>query len=157
MWIHILISIMGVCIYLGRCHEIYNPRKEQSAVYIQLSTPGGIQECIEACNKNRKCGAFAWISSGQCWVEDPGGNVAIAPTPGLMIMEKKRENECRGCPWDFVTLGLEGGCYYIAMDRLYWHDAEAACQELDPRAHLISINDEKVSWTPSNLLRPKSK
>ena len=139
-----------------KSHELYTGVTQYSGTFTKLSSPGGIQECIEACNRNRKCRAFAWSPTGGCWVEDPGGNATVQSiAAGLMIMVK-RESKCKGCPEGFVSLGLDGGCYYPVLDSRNWHDAEAACQELDPRAHLININDEKVGIKSLNEVDAKN-
>ena len=133
-----------VCVGQPKSYELYTGVTQYSGSFRKLSTPGGIQEYIEACNRNRKCGGFAWSQTGGCWVEDPGRKATVESIAiGLMIMIKM-ESKCKGCPEDFDTMGLAGGCYYPVLDRANWHNADASCQELDPRAHLISINNEKV-------------
>ena len=139
-------SILLLSFCLVKSHELYTSVTQYSGAFKKLSTPGGIHECIEACNRDRKCGAFAWSLTLGCWVEDPGGNTTVESFASLMIMAKKKENDCKGCPEDFVSLGLDGGCYYPVLDSRSWHNAEAAYQELDPRAHLIHVPTLQVNY-----------
>ena len=125
-------------------HELYVADKKFTSRFREMNVKG-IQECVEACNKDRKCGAFALSGHAQCFVEDPSGGVEF--NPNLSIMVKSSHHGCKKrCPEAFITLGMAGGCYYPVLDQiLSWEEAEAACQELDPRAHLISINNEEVN------------
>ena len=134
-------SVFFTWFCLVKSHELYAGVTQYSGTFKKLSTPGGIQECIDTCNRNRKCGAFTWSPIGGCWVEDNGGLFSI----GLVTMVKKKINKCEGCPWDFVNLGLQSGCYYPVSDRNNWENAEAACQELDPRSHLIRVDTSEVN------------
>ena len=126
-------------------HELYLPNKKLQIKFRGVEVPG-IQECIEVCNLDRKCEALAMNGHAQCFIEDSMGNVPPESVPDLIIMMKSSLNKCReDCPADFITLGLTGGCYYPVLDQeLSWEDAEAACQELDQRAHLFSANNLEV-------------
>ena len=43
------------------------------------------------------------------------------------------------CPVPFIKIGDLICCYYPVLEATNWDDAEAACQELSPSAHLISF------------------
>lgn len=127
-------------------HELYVAKKDYSASFTKLEVRNA-QNCIEACNQNRKCGAFAFVDQGDsvdCFIEDHFGKVRLIYVP---IMVKNYENKCEeGCSDGFTTLGgLVGGCYRPVMNqRVQWVEAEAACRELHCAAHLIRINNIKV-------------
>ena len=106
----------------------------------------------------------------ECFIEDTSGNITLESNSDLFIMVKVSGHRCKedspktvapaptlislqnnetgfqdGCPGNFSTLNLTGGCYYPVLDkRLNWRAAEAACQKLDSRAHLISVDNPDV-------------
>ena len=136
-----------MCICEIKTHQIYVANNQYSSRFTKVDIHD-IQACIEACSKDKKCGAFALGDEEnriECFLEDPSGSV-LESIPNLSIMVKSSVNKCReDCPSDFLTLGLTGGCYYPVLDQtLNWEDAEAACQKLDDRAHLISLDNQEV-------------
>ena len=139
----LLLILMGL--FQIKAHELYLLNKKIESQFREVEVPD-IQECIEACNLDRKCGALAMTGHAQCFIEDPTGNVTLTSRPGTVIMMKSSVNKCReDCPADFITLGLTGGCYYPVLDqKLKWEAAEADCQKLDHKAHLITINNLEV-------------
>ena len=71
----------------------------------------------------------------------------VAPAPALITVNNNGTRFQDGCPGNFSTLTLTGGCYYPVLEkRLNWRAAEAACKELDQRSHLISIDNRDVSF-----------
>ena len=107
----------------------------------------------------------------ECFIEDTSGNITLESNLDPIIMVKMGGHRCKedspetvvptqalitvmnnetssqdGCPGNFSTLNLTGGCYYpVLYKTLKWEAAEASCQELDQRAHLISVDNRDVS------------
>ena len=78
-------------------HELYLPSKKIGLKFRKVEVPG-IQECIEACNLDRKCESLAMNGHAQCFIEDPTGNVGnqgIRSIPDAVIMVKSSINKCR--------------------------------------------------------------
>ena len=57
------------------------------------------------------------------------------------------------CSAPFAEIDDLTGCYHIVQsdDEASWNEAEATCQSLDPRAHLVSFQSKEVRyyWQPS--------
>ena len=49
------------------------------------------------------------------------------------------------CPAPFTRIGDLTGCYRVVSKEVSWDEAEAACQALDPQAHLVSFESKQVS------------
>ena len=128
-----------------KAHELYLPNKKIKTKFRKVEVPG-IQECIEACNLDRRCGALAMDGHAQCFIEDSTGRVTPESIRDLSIMVKSSERRCKErCPSDFITLGLTRGCYYpVLNETLNWEAAEAASRKLELRAHLIRIRNQKA-------------
>ena len=138
--------------------ELYSSRDKTGIGFtkLEISPYSGIQECIEACNKEQYL-AFGWksrINSDQidCYVNNGTGSVELEGTAEIWVKENQREKykTCceKLCPPYFVNLGNLTGCYYPALnEEVTWDDAQSACQLLNPQAHLITLDSEEV--TPS--------
>ena len=129
----------------------------------------GTQECIEARNIDENCCAFgvkSRMSSDQidCYISNGTGPGELDAAVEIWVKFGKDEllvNKTRAmntktenCPSPFAKLGDIPGCYYPAVNELVtWQEAEDACQNLDPRAHLISFESLEARWHPSNLLK----
>ena len=143
---------LSLCPCSNKAHEFYVANNDFSADFKKLNV-SDVQKCIEECNKYSDCKAFAYVGSpgtnnGECFIEDPSGDLTSPPATDAVVLVKMAENRCKGdCPEHFTNLTLTGGCYYPVLDQeLKWEDAEAACQELDQRAHLIRLNNKEVGF-----------
>ena len=146
----VLVKLYSAILFTFVCeingHEFYTAKKDHSANFTKLDVRDA-QNCIDACNRDRKCGAFSMVDQGNsvdCFIEDPSGDVRLNHAS---VMVKTCGRRCvEDCPPGFTS--RVGGCFYLVMDkRLTWEAAESACQDLDCRAHLISINNQKVFFT----------
>ena len=142
------VMALFICLHQIDGHELYVANNTFTSTFRKLVVKG-IKECFEVCDQDRKCEAFAvreFSGHAHCFIEDPTGNMTLTSRPGAVIMVKSSVNKCREeCPAEFITLGLTGGCYYPILDKIHnWRAAEAACQELHQRAHLVSVNSPEV-------------
>ena len=58
------------------------------------------------------------------------------------------------CPEQFPRIGNLTGCYHAVSQKVSWDEAEAACQALDPQAHLVSFETRTYvySWAKIVLI-----
>ena len=73
----------------------------------------------------------------ECYINNGTGSVTLDSSTEVKVKEEH-------CPCGFRGLVVSGGCYRFETTRLKWNDAEAACQALDLRAHLASLETQGV-------------
>ena len=49
------------------------------------------------------------------------------------------------CPAPFTRIGNLISCYHVVAEKAAWDVAEAKCQDLNPEAHLVSLESEEVN------------
>ena len=140
------LSVLLTVAALARAkQEIYILSNGLHSAFAQLDINpySGIQECIAACNMDENCYAFGTkprINSDQidCYINNGTGFEELDADVEVWSNEER-------CPQPFTHLGNLTGCYYPALnEEVTWDDAQSACQTLDPQAHLITLDSEKV-------------
>ena len=146
-------------------HQLYvlNNEIRSGFTKLDLEPYSGNQECLEACNNDKQCEAIAMTYIGnsdlvECYVRNGTGHEDINSNVEVGVKDPKpsanNEDMPATCPSNFVTsLESSTGCYYLAVtDWRKWYEAEAECQRLDWRAHLISLDSDEVLLHYENII-----
>ena len=55
-----------------------------------------------------------------------------------------KDEATTSCSTPFIKIGDLTGCYHVVLTEVTWDEAQDACQALDPQAHLVSFETNKV-------------
>ena len=122
----------------------------------------GRSECFEACEKDDNCTDIIIDSNSnsnediKCYINNGTGTMTMNFIHNVEALRKGTdldENlDSSGCPALFSPLpynGTRNGCYHIppdfATNSLIFAAAEAACQELNCRGHLVQTETLEVT------------
>ena len=131
---------------------------------VELGSTSSMYDCIQACNEDENCTDFVIQRRNSnsddddinCYVNNGTGNLSLCFVPNTESF-RKRDNlhdkqDPSGCPTSFSPLpcdGTRGGCYHVPPDftarRLSFEAAEAACQRLNSRAHVVHTETLEVT------------
>ena len=64
----------------------------------------------------------------------------------VMPKQEMEDDVVTSCSAPFSRIGNLTGCYHVGADEVTWDAAEDACQNLDPRAHLVSFETDEVIY-----------
>lgn len=140
---------------------------------LEVETQWLVGDCLATCDLKDECEAIALLrkneTSVQCYIQDTNGDARLNESAEILVKKEKiesyRNRRCsehnqsaantgtetttadaeQGCPDNFITqIGNMAGCYYVSQSSKKWAEAEAHCQNLDPRAHLIIFETWQV-------------
>ena len=129
---------------------------------VETGSTRGRSECFEACAQDDNCTEIIMDRNSNsdedinCYINNGTGTMTMNSTHSVEAFRKGTdldENlDPSGCPASFSPLPYNGsrtGCYHVPADfetnLLTFEAAEAACQELNCRAHLLQTETLAVN------------
>ena len=118
---NIILSILNVIFtkYING-NNLYMTSTEVISTFTKLALNpySGIQECLEACNKDDNCDAIGikpiqGSDQVECYVNNGTGSMTLDSTVEVKVKHRAR---CVGCPSGFTGLGSFGGCYRMEKE-----------------------------------------
>ena len=131
---------------------------------VELDSTTSMHECIQACNEDENCTDFVIQRRNSnsddddisCYINNGTGNVSLCFVQNTESFRKGNnvnlKQDPSGCPASFSPLPCDGtceGCYHVPPDfttsRLSFEAADASCQALNSRAHVVHTETLEVA------------